>query len=119
MIENGKQSTMHERVFLCRVSGGQQCNLACVAQVGIRQFAKYGFGLVSDGTRCDDYDENSGICISGKCQVSYVQMLFMLPSSNFSNTFLRIFKRVSYSDKTVLCRKNNRRKIKRKTFAAS
>lgn len=50
------------------VTGGQQCKLACIAQVGIRQFAKYGFGSVADGTRCDDYDENSGICVSGKCQ---------------------------------------------------
>lgn len=64
----------YERMFLCRISGGQQCKLACIAQVGIRQFAKYGFGSVADGTRCDDYDENSGICISGKCQVSYVEM---------------------------------------------
>ena len=99
------------RMFLCRISGGQQCKLACIAQVGIRQFAKYGFGSVADGTRCDDYDENSGICISGKCQVSYVEMPFMLPSSNFSNTFLRILIRVSWLRWRVLYRKKNRTKI--------
>lgn len=64
-----RQSTAHELIFLCRISGGQQCKLSCIAQVGIRQFAKYVFGFVDDGTRCDDYDENSGICITGKCQV--------------------------------------------------
>ena len=37
--------------------------------MGIRQFAKFSFGYVDDGTRCDDYDENSGLCINGKCQV--------------------------------------------------
>ena len=77
-----RQSTTHERMFLCPISGGQQCKLACIAQVGIRQFAKYGFGVVADGTRCDDYDENSGLCISGKCQVSPVEMPFMLPIPN-------------------------------------
>lgn len=51
------------------VSAGQQCKLSCVAEVGIRQFAKYSFGFVADGTRCDDYDENSGLCVNGKCQV--------------------------------------------------
>lgn len=56
--------------FLCRLLAGQQCKLSCIAQVGIRQFAKYAFGFVDDGTRCDDFDENSGLCISGKCQVN-------------------------------------------------
>lgn len=54
---------------ICFVSAGQECKLLCIAEVGIRQFAKYSFGFVDDGTRCDDYDENSGLCISGKCQV--------------------------------------------------
>ena len=74
---------MHELMFLCRISGGQQCKLSCIAQVGIRQFAKYGFGFVADGTLCDDFDENSGICISGKCQVSYVKLPFMLSILNY------------------------------------
>ncbi|KAJ7334352.1 hypothetical protein OS493_014662 [Desmophyllum pertusum] len=42
------------------VTAGQECKLLCIAEVGIRQFAKYSFGFVDDGTRCDDYDENSG-----------------------------------------------------------
>lgn len=50
------------------VPAGQQCKLSCIAEVGIRQFAKYSFGFVADGTRCDDYDENSGLCVNGKCQ---------------------------------------------------
>ena len=37
--------------------------------MGVRQFAKFSFGYVDDGTRCDDYDENSGLCLNGKCQV--------------------------------------------------
>lgn len=55
--------------ILLLVSVGQQCKLSCIAEVGIRQFAKYSFGFVADGTRCDDYDENSGLCVNGKCQV--------------------------------------------------
>ena len=71
-------TTQNRAQKLLFFSGGQQCKLACIAQVGIRQFAKYGFGFVNDGTRCDDYDENSGICISGKCQVSRVEIPFTL-----------------------------------------
>lgn len=85
-----RQRTTHETMFFCRISGGQQCKLACIAQVGIRQFAKYGFGFVVDGSRCDDYDENSGLCISGKCQVSHVEMPFMLPIPNYQHLFLKI-----------------------------
>ena len=48
---------------------GLECKLSCIAEVGIRQYAKLSFGHVADGTRCDDYDENSGLCINGKCQV--------------------------------------------------
>ncbi|XP_068695608.1 A disintegrin and metalloproteinase with thrombospondin motifs 6-like [Montipora foliosa] len=50
------------------VIAGQECKLSCIAEVGIRQFAKFSFGHVDDGTRCDDFDENSGLCINGKCQ---------------------------------------------------
>ena len=55
--------------FFCRIPAGQECKLSCLAEVGVRQFAKFSFGHVDDGTRCDDYDENSGLCINGKCQV--------------------------------------------------
>ncbi|XP_074606449.1 A disintegrin and metalloproteinase with thrombospondin motifs 6-like [Acropora palmata] len=50
------------------VTAGLECKLSCIAEVGIRQYAKLSFGHVADGTRCDDYDENSGLCINGKCQ---------------------------------------------------
>jgi len=50
------------------VIAGQECKLSCIAEVGVRQFAKFSFGYVDDGTRCDDYNENSGLCINGKCQ---------------------------------------------------
>ena len=76
-------------MFLCRISGGQQCKLSCIAQVGIRQFAKYGFGFVDDGTRCDEYDENSGICISGKCQVSRIEIAIILPIFNYPHTLTK------------------------------
>ena len=44
--------------------------------MGIRQFARYSFGVVADGTRCDNYDENSGICVNGKCQVKSCKVYF-------------------------------------------
>lgn len=82
-------TTLNRTHKLLFFSGGQQCKLACIAQVGIRQFAKYGFGFVDDGTRCDDYDENSGICISGKCQVSRVEIPFTLHILNYLDTLTK------------------------------
>ena len=64
--------------LVCCISAGQECKLSCLAEVGIRQFAKFSFGHVDDGTRCDDYDENSGLCIKGKCQVREVHCMAQL-----------------------------------------
>ena len=121
-----RQRTTHETMFFCRVSGGQQCKLACIAQVGIRQFAKYGFGFVADGSRCDDYDENSGLCISGKCQVSPVEMPFMCRSPIISTFFWKFWQITTRGSKLgqciierwrVLGRRKNRR-IEGKSFEA-
>lgn len=98
-----RQRTTHETMFFCRISGGQQCKLACIAQVGIRQFAKYGFGFVVDGSRCDDYDENSGLCISGKCQVSHVEMPFMCRSPIISTFFWKFWQITTRGSKLGQC----------------
>ena len=66
-------------IHVSPIAAGQECKLSCIAEVGIRQFAKFSFGYVSDGTRCDDYDDNSGLCINGKCQVLCSVQLHLNP----------------------------------------
>ena len=55
-------------VILARTDS-TKCQLQCFADVGPRQFVKFNFGNVEDGTVCDEFDENTGVCLAGKCTV--------------------------------------------------